>query len=992
MTAATNRGNGAARLPAMLFVLITLPLALASAPAADDVPPELFFTVPPSAAALGRGTVSTSGAMDASDIYRLTANSALADGSQFISGLTERRDGMRAVYGAAALPVFYTGAIGFFSRSVIPLDDYPALNSFGVSLAKYYTEYNYGIGGHVAFLESGWDKKKENFASFGLNLRFDPEEAFSGHIYLIGSGFPLRANSSMFRERLADQYGASASYYPLRGVSDFWGLDLGVGAQATGGGPLVLGASAELSVDSRLFLRMGYENPVDRRPDVSASGLSMGAGFLVGGLGLDAAYRFGAKVEGGGVWAVSAKLHIERLKRRAAEDNLALAQKYFDRRDYDRTLLYARRALAADPINWGAQALQNKASAEIRRVESANKKAAREFAIIYGGNARGQAIPYPPSPDALGGLSRYAAVVSSLRRDWPVNFSVDAGNILSAKNNELRVELAAAYYDIMGFDAIAPGEGEMAAGAFRFMAAQKRALPVVISNMGDNNAQQTGIWSSLLLTNSGVNVYLVNMISRSAAADSGKALTDFSYYIGELRTLLNGPRAANADMRVAVIHGTMEEIRQVAGALPEIDVVIAGSLNERFNSPLKIGRTLVLSAGSGHKFAGRLSVKPNEKRRRTTDKFTFEHRLYPVYQTIAPDSAVEDAVRLVDAAITVEETRGGVNVLARVRGVFPYLSDRGDGPRAFIKALENKSEHPLADGNMLYCRNPVFSTAGNRAAFIYGRPEEMNGKLRIVDLSARNGVNVSSNGNVLEAAFSPTNDFLYYIEADSGRLNGTIYKTKMYMFDAIAILDKDDSLRRDLSVSDDGATLLFCAKAGDGGRWQVFAIDTSAAAAPAQLTGDDADHRYPRMCPDGKRVAYLSNRGTFGGQMNLWVFERGRAGGAHRQLTFNTNVRNFCWGGNSETIFISSGANVFEISGVEVEGGEVRRLIPPPRPADSTKSWSENTPRMLMYENSLRVLYTREYIDGKRRLYWYDLRRRADEKVYAIGENDEWLD
>jgi len=986
MITAAARKNVATRLSAALSVLITLLLAHATAARADDVPPELFFTIPPSAATLGRGTVSTSGAMDASDIYRFTANSALAEGGLFLVGQAERRDGVKTVYSAAALPVFYTGTLGIFTRGVPSPGDYSAPNSFGASLAKYYKEYRYGVGGHLAFLESDVLGKQEYFASFGLNLRLDPSEAFSGHAYLISSGLPLRLKNSMFSERLADQFGVSASYYPLRGVSDFWGLDLGAGAQVTGDGPAVLGASAEVSVDSRLFLRIGYENPVKR--GLSASGLSLGAGFLVGGLGMDAAYRFGTKAEGSGVWAVNAKVHIEQLKRRTAEANLALALKHFDRGNFERAIFYSQRALAADPINWGALALQIRANAELRRVASFTNKAVREFAIIYGGNARGRAIPYPPSPDALGGLSRYAAVVSSLRRDWPVNFTIDAGNILGAKNDELRIELAAAYYDIMNFDAIAPGEGEMAVGPFEFMAAQKRALPVVISNLGDNNAQQSEIWSSLLLTNSGINVYVVNMISRSVAPDSiGKGLTDISYHIGELRTLLNGPRAAGADIRAAVIHGTMAEIRQIAEALPEINIIIAGSLEERFHNPVKIGQTLVLSAGSGHKFAGRLSVKVNEKRRKTADRFAIENRLYPVYQDIAPDPAVENAARLVDAAVTVEEGSESETFLARVNGVFSYLSDRGKGPRAFIKAVESLREYPLGD-DIPQSRAARFSPAGNSAAFIYGKPEEMNGKLRMVDLSMMKGRTVSSGKNVTDAAFSPADGFLYYIEADSGSETGAIYKTKTHMYDAIAVVEQNGSPRRDLSVSDDGATLLFCTKTE--GRWQIYAVDSSAATALVKLTEGDADHRLPRMCPNGRYVAYLSNSRAFGAQMDLWIYDRQTA--AHRQFTFNSNVRDFCWGENSETIFFSAGVNLLDIYIIDLEETAVTRMVLPQASRNYTKGWSEKNPRFIYYNEAPKILYTREYVDGVRRLHWYDIKRRVDERVFSFDNYNEWVD
>ncbi|MDR2577644.1 MAG: hypothetical protein LBC70_02395 [Chitinispirillales bacterium] len=653
-----------------MLMLLCAPATLFHARAQEIVESDraVMLALPPSAALLGRGTVSSFGAMNASDIYRFTTNSAFADGTQFILGQTAQNGGERNIYGAAALPVFYTGTLGFFAQNVSS-EIHGASTSFGFSLAKYSSEYRYGVGGHLSLLRSGVFDGADYYTAFGVDFRIDPSDALSARTYYISSGVPL---SSSVDDMFADQYGFIMNYSVLRGRSDFWGLDLGAGAQKTWDVPLILGASAELNAGGRFFARLGYENSVGGEPNISR--LNAGLGFLIGGFGIDGAYSRGWGGGSGEVYAVNAKYHIESLKKRNAADNFALAQKYFERGRFQRSSLYSNRTLALDSTQWNAQALLYRSEMEFRR-ERWN-----DIAIIYGGNARGMVVPFPPSLDALGGLSRYAAVVESLRETYPVNFTVDVGNILSSENNQLRVELAAVYYDLMNFDMIAPGKGEIEMGPFHFAAAQKRRLPFVMTNLNDNDSEQSGIWSTLMLTNDGYSVYMINLLDRSAIGDNVRL--NFDIDVGNIRSLLTGRNAAGADLRVAVIHGNLEEIKRLAAALPELHVIIAGSLEERFETPLRVGQTLIVSAGAENRFVGCLAISfDNPKNRRNRASIT--NRLYPVFQDIAPHPAVESATGLVSAAIKVERSGESDRIPVRVRGVISHLSERGDGTQAF---------------------------------------------------------------------------------------------------------------------------------------------------------------------------------------------------------------------------------------------------------------------------------------------------------------------
>jgi len=628
---------------------------------------------------------------------------------------------------------------------------------------------------------------------------------------------------------------------------------------------------------------------------------------------------------------------------------------------------------SAAPYNWNAAALRSKSDAEIRR---ANKQ---EFALIYGGNSKGQVIPYPPSRDALGGLSRYAAVIKSIRHAYPVNLSIDVGNLLNTASAEHRARLTADYYNLMSFDAVAPGEGELFFGLPKFSDLQLRALPVVVSNT--ILSKDVGVHTSILLSRDGFQLFLLNIIGESVWAKNGIAYDDFDDDINKLKNILAKRTATTAMLRAAVVHGNMKDIEKIAAALPSLNIIIAGSLEEKFDTPRKIGSTIILSAGTENKFVGCVSLRFDGKK---SVAYT-GNKLYPVYQSIAPDPIVEDIVRLVSAKVSVNNDPD-IYAAASVRGVIPFLSDRnGKTSGAFLKTIDISREYTLG-ANIDNCRKPILSTSNNRAAFIYGKPEEMNGKLYMVDLATMNGRTVASGRNVLDAAFSAPDDFLYYIEADIGSSTGAIYKTRTFMYGAVTVLEQDGSVRRDLSVSSNGATLLFCSNSG--GLWHVYAVDSSAAAPPVKLTAEKANHRYPRMSPDGKFIAYLSDLNGFDGRMELWVFDRKRW--KHRQITVSANVRDFCWKDNSQTIYFSSGINVTDINSIDILDKQAgfQKMTPTGNP----KNWSETAPMFIRYRGAPKIVYTREYIDGNRQLYWFDTRNTTDRKIFTFGEWNEWTE
>ena len=625
-------------------------------------------------------------------------------------------------------------------------------------------------------------------------------------------------------------------------------------------------------------------------------------------------------------------------------------------------------AFASKPavFDWKTQAQFNKAESKTERERK------REIAIIYSGNTKGEVIPYPPSQDALGGLSRAASVINAVRKDFPVNFSIDAGNMLDSSSNQLRVRLAADYYDYMNFDAIAPGEGELTLGVPGFLA----KLPIVISNM--RNMPKFGIADGVPVEQDGYKLYIMNLMGKSLISDESVS-ANISTNMGRIKSLLNRKEAKEAHLRVAVVHASLEEIKKLAKASAGIDIIIAGSLEERFDTPMKIGSTLILSAGSRGKFVGSLYVRFDDDKNR----ISAVNKLHPVYQDIAPDTAVEKMTILVGATVIIDKTQKQPSSAGK-SGLIPFVSDRSGTPQIFIKRISGLTEHLISE-NLSECRLPITSKDGSLAAFIFG--PRQNGSLRIVDLKTLNGRTVPINKNVTESVFSSGN-FLYFTASDSANSKeGAIYKTKMFMDDAVKVLEFSGGTSgyRDLSLSPDESTLLFCAEHNN--RWQIFAVDSSAAAPPTTLTIVKADHRFPTFSPDGKFIAYLSDRGSFGGKMDLWIMELKRTN-VHRQITFHANVSDYRWGEDSQNIYFCSGINITDINRINIKENIVKKLIV----EDSVKLLHKTAPRILEYNKQPKLIYTISYGDGTRRLRMLDIRSGRDEPVFRLEEGNEWIE
>jgi dipeptidyl aminopeptidase/acylaminoacyl peptidase len=146
---------------------------------------------------------------------------------------------------------------------------------------------------------------------------------------------------------------------------------------------------------------------------------------------------------------------------------------------------------------------------------------------------------------------------------------------------------------------------------------------------------------------------------------------------------------------------------------------------------------------------------------------------------------------------------------------------------------------------------------------------------------------------------------------------------------------------RDADWSPDGKALAFVSNRG--GSWNLSVSDEKGQDA-RQLASHPGEDRDPRWSPDGKSIAYLSRRESGKTGWDLWV-SPASGGGEPRQLTERPfDEADPRWSPDGKKIAVTLGGGRHQarrIGVVAIEGGELFEILPPEWKGDSfSPRWS----------------------------------------------------
>ncbi|MBN1129206.1 MAG: PD40 domain-containing protein [Chitinispirillaceae bacterium] len=940
-----------------------------------------FLTLPVSAGGLGLGNAASVGMFDATDIHTFTAATSLSDKSQFALTHCEWHMGLRNEFAGATVPFVGYGTLGLFSqmftagsdRYAFNIDEQPSDFSLiefaaGASFARSFLDRRINAGASLYYVESRLDYEAGRALATSADVLFCPLDWLSGTVQVrhLGSAVTYNAGS----EPLPLQTGASIQVYPLRDFHPEYGiantLSLGTGVQKTADEPLTSALCIEWRPLRYLCVRSGYEYPLGT--GFSVAGLSAGIGFKSGTYSIDGAWKYQSRLFGP-IWAATCGLEVDALAPRTAEEYETLAQERFGKGQYKECIAYARKALRRNPNLWKAQTLITKARSEILR----RKK--REIAIIYSGNLRGVFLP-PPHAHALGGLSRQATVINALRAQYPVSVSLAAGNVVTARSHELKAKIAHRYYRYIKHDAAGLGQGEFDYDIGLFLEADSAHVPFVC--LGGERLGYKKVTFREKIEKSKYAMVVLSAANTPEIADAlAKARTSLAE---ELRLELKRHDARTSNLRIVVLHDSWENIKGYAGSLAGADIVVCGSLAQRFETPMKIGNTLVVSAGAHGEFVGCLTLRFDHRKR----LLSYDNRLYPVAENVPEDKTVKEMV----APITADQDRsdtGRIKYEAKkssTQGVFPFVSDRDGTPDLYLKMVDQLTEFPLTSSGLV-CGTPAVSFDAGAMAYMERDTSYGCRPLYSTDLTGERRRVLADSVSVYEARFSPDGSWLYYAASGCGDTVTDLYRVRPDSGALFPVVEWENSTERSIAFSPDFREMVFCSNRDRS--WQLYLSD-SAGTHPLRLTDESCNHLQPRFSPDGVFISYLSDRNRTDGGADLWLFDRAK--GMHRPLTTGEFINSYCWLPDARRLIVSAGLDLPELLVVRRDTTAPARFFQAP---DSTqKLYGESDPQVIWYRDKVKVLYVRTYDRNRRHLYWAD-ENGANDRPVVSGKGNHWL-
>jgi hypothetical protein len=941
-----------------------------------------FLSLPISAANLAMGDISSTGIMDATDIPLYPSNTSFFDFQKLAGTHCEWLMDTRVEYAGACFPINDVGTIGGYFRLFTPgsfenartIDQEPSHPSMleyaaGVSFGRSFLEKTVGIGAVVSYVESRLDETAGRSAIATIDASYLPSPVLGIHVAAANLGPPIMYTST--KEPLPAQIDLSLSLRPLalrEDVTEVIGLSIGCGARKISDEPLSAGLGVQAVLFGQFFVRSGYEYRVGTHPSIA--GLGAGAGVELKKFGADFGWKY-LSVDLGSAWGISVKTNLREITPKTAEEYYAVAEKYYTKKNVRFCVYNAKKALKLNPNMWKAHALIALANEEQRREKNL------EVALIYTANTKGQFLPLPQAKGSMGGLSRQAAVIKKIASKFPTHIIIDGGNMITETSHPLKTKLSQMYYDELGFDVVAVGEQEMRFGMKKlFPAVNTMKTEFVFSNLisrfglGNVIAKKT-------ISKNGYQFFVVSMVAPGMLAKAEDREKLF-LPLDEVQHTFSAAAAKNANARILIVHDAWENMQTYAPFLRQNDIIIAASMKQEFAAPMKAGGAVVLSPGEYGKYVGNCVLRFSGDKK----LLSCENHLIPCSEDIVPDSSIEFKTRLLSARVDLDSQTIDEGSLARsaTDGVFAFCSKRNEVKSVYLKIIPKNAEFPLTGGKN-DCSAPVVSFAASKIAYREENADSSSAcpALCIMDLTGTSKRRIPLIGCPLSAAFTPNGAWLYF----AAKMNdGTsdIFRMKPDGTVIAPVIAWKNSDEGNLGFSHDGTGMVF--GSNTNGKWQLFVSDPDGRK-PVCITDGSADFVSPKYSADGKHIALLSNKTSFGGTYDLWIYEF--ASSTMSQVSYNARAGDFCWLNNGMVLAGCGDTSALTSFTIGTKGGTP--FIAP----SAHKAYAERDPSVIPYGNGLKVIYTREYFDKTKRIFWVNPDGTGDACIVNSGTQD-WLE
>ncbi len=938
-----------------------------------------FLTLPLGAVELSRGSAASTGTGDAADMALHTAATAFLTHQSYSAAHLEWLFGLRKQSLGACFPVAGLGTFGVGSQlftagrfdAARDIDERRS-NPFYVEYAlggSYARQVLYpalGVGASLWYIESRLDSYTGRTAALNTSVALDLA-CVTARVY--GASFGPRLsyveNSYPLPLRIGAAIGFPTSHSEAD-TADWLAGRLTIGAHKTADEPLAAGASCDLDFARLIQVRAGYEYVHGRSP--SAVGLSAGAGFRWGHYGADFGWKYQSE-QLGHVWGIDAEMHRREISLKTAEDYYRLAERHFRRDRYRFCIRAAKKALGLNPNHWKAHALIARAVSMIRR------KKGLELALVYTGNTRGQLLPRAGDAGSIGGLARQAGAVETIRTQYPLHVTVNVGNNITRTSHPLKAEITDRFLGHVGWDAAALGSGEMDFGLTRYTSEMKKDGPdFLCSNLHNLFPRHV---TDKRVVKAGPYRFFVAAAVAPGIPEREKCAEMLKPVAGEIGAAMLYPEAASCNLRILVINDTWANLKSYLPGIPNLDIAVCGGLSQRFETPMKLGNTLVVSPGDSGQCVGVLSLRFG------TDGLllSFDNRLIPLTSAIAADPVIQ--ARAEEVAMKVAMEKEGIDRVklakGEIEGTLFFLSDRHGAPRVFLKVLDKLAEFALTPPG-LSCSGPAVSFACGKLAFL-GDSGGVAGAYT-VSINGTGRCRLGPEYAARDVAFSPDGQWVYVAASSSDNRPSDIMRFTPEGEGPYPVIEWDESAEWDIGFSPDGTTMVFSSDR-DNARHIYLSSPTGKKA--VRLTNMSAQHGSARFSPDGASIVYLSDMTNARGVRDLFVHHLHT--GTTNQLTRQAHVDSYCLLPRSPAVVYSAGERLRTLFTVDSKTGSTTALLP----NSGDTNYHDHSPRYFRYRGKQTVVFCREYVDGGREIYRVNT-DGTDLTRIVNSAGDDWLE
>src|SRR5262245_31661754 len=275
----------------------------------------------------------------------------------------------------------------------------------------------------------------------------------------------------------------------------------------------------------------------------------------------------------------------------------------------------------------------------------------------------------------LGGLDRAAKVIKAVRAERGEDrvLLLDGGDTLqgSLGANRTKGQDMVDCFKLLKPDAMT-GHWEFTYGEQRVNELVKTlSYPMLAVNVRDTEWQELVFEPYRMFERGGVRIAVLGQaFPFTAVSNPGWLVPNWSFGIREddIRATVEKVRKQGADVVVLLSHNGFGIDRKLASRVSGIDVILTAHSHDPLPEPVKVGRTLLIAAGSYGKFMARLDLDV-----RDAEVKDFRFWLIPLFaDAIRPDPQMTEAIERVRSPFAAELTRivGHTDSLLYRRGQF----------------------------------------------------------------------------------------------------------------------------------------------------------------------------------------------------------------------------------------------------------------------------------------------------------------------------------